>query len=327
MPFPTKSWQQMTDCEKNHFREMDEKTLISRWQTPEGKSILNQIIDINFNQKSNYVYESFIGTVKTDWGKKSPKFDLRGIDLSDFSNLKNDEIFDFDFSNCALHYANFSGAELSGSNFSGSDILYSDFSFSILGDCNFSKSNLTLSNFESSDLDNANFSDAWMTSINFKNADLGFVKFNRKTDFHNIDISAATGESNPLLISFIRRKQYLKHFKQHSFVNKILYYIWMFISDCGQSLPRWSLASLLICLFFGFYYSSVPELFQIANDRVPSEFTFYYYSVVTFTTLGFGDIIPISIFSEVAVTIEVIIGYLMLGGLISIFATKFIPKE
>ncbi|WP_041279584.1 ion channel [Desulfobacula toluolica] len=74
-------------------------------------------------------------------------------------------------------------------------------------------------------------------------------------------------------------------------------------------------------------YSYFPELFTIANDRPPTKFTYYYYSIVTFTTLGFGDIVPNDIKSEIIITIEVILGYIMLGGLISIFATKFIPKE
>jgi hypothetical protein len=56
-------------------------------------------------------------------------------------------------------------------------------------------------------------------------------------------------------------------------------------------------------------------------------FSHYYYSVVTFTTHGFGDIVPRELWAEVAVTLQVIMGYIMLGGLISIFATKFITKD
>ena len=50
--------------------------------------------------------------------------------------------------------------------------------------------------------------------------------------------------------------------------------------------------------------------------------TMFYYSVVTFTTLGFGDIIPKTSTAALCVTVEVIIGYVMLGGLITIFASK-----
>ena len=51
-------------------------------------------------------------------------------------------------------------------------------------------------------------------------------------------------------------------------------------------------------------------------------FTTLYYSVVTFTTLGFGDVTPLTRLSATIVMIEVVVGYLMLGILISILATK-----
>ncbi len=53
-----------------------------------------------------------------------------------------------------------------------------------------------------------------------------------------------------------------------------------------------------------------------------SLFTTVYYSVVTFTTLGFGDITPRTPLAAGIVMLEVIVGYLMLGILISILATK-----
>ena len=43
---------------------------------------------------------------------------------------------------------------------------------------------------------------------------------------------------------------------------------------------------------------------------------------VTFTTLGFGDVTPLNRAGEIWVTAEVILGYLMLGLLISIMANK-----
>ena len=50
----------------------------------------------------------------------------------------------------------------------------------------------------------------------------------------------------------------------------------------------------------------------------------FYYSIVTFTTLGFGDVVPDfnNGLMQLCVTLEVISGYIMLGGLISILATK-----
>jgi voltage-gated potassium channel Kch len=52
-----------------------------------------------------------------------------------------------------------------------------------------------------------------------------------------------------------------------------------------------------------------------------------YYSVVTFTTLGFGDIVPKTPGAAWLVMVEVILGYIMLGGLISILATKLARRS
>jgi len=57
------------------------------------------------------------------------------------------------------------------------------------------------------------------------------------------------------------------------------------------------------------------------NDKLINQ-AYIYYSLVTFTTLGFGDIVPLTNWARVVVGLEVLVGYIMLGGLISIFANK-----
>jgi hypothetical protein len=193
--------------------------------------------------------------------------------------------------------------------------------------CDFSRTNLNMTNFTHCLLEGADFRDAWLNDVSFEDSNLGYVKFNRNTDFFNIDLSKVKGSSNPLFVSFIRRKHFLKHFKDQGWRNRVLYYVWLAISDCGQSLLRWAAISTFICALFGYLYSRYPASFLLSNGRRADGFTFYYYSVVTFTTLGFGDIVPNEPWSELAVTVQVIMGYIMLGGLISIFATKFIPKD
>ena len=56
-------------------------------------------------------------------------------------------------------------------------------------------------------------------------------------------------------------------------------------------------------------------------------YTPIYFSVVTFSTLGFGDVTPCRLLGEILVTVEVILGYVLLGGLISIFAMKLVPPR
>jgi hypothetical protein len=62
------------------------------------------------------------------------------------------------------------------------------------------------------------------------------------------------------------------------------------------------------------------------NEEFPL-FSFIYYSIVTFTTLGFGDIVPRTGWLQFWVMLEVILGYIMLGGLISILANKLARRS
>ncbi|MCK5059517.1 MAG: two pore domain potassium channel family protein, partial [Candidatus Aminicenantes bacterium] len=103
--------------------------------------------------------------------------------------------------------------------------------------------------------------------------------------------------------------------------------------DCGRSIWRWALWSLLFAVFFAFIYHNVfylqdHSLFEAKHiNEIWSGFSFLYYSVVTFTTLGFGDIIPKSGWLQFWVMLEVTLGYIMLGGLISIFANKLARRS
>ena len=48
----------------------------------------------------------------------------------------------------------------------------------------------------------------------------------------------------------------------------------------------------------------------------------FYFSVVTLTTLGYGDVTPNSLGGQVVAMAAVITGYFMLGGLLSILSNK-----
>ena len=94
---------------------------------------------------------------------------------------------------------------------------------------------------------------------------------------------------------------------------------------------HWALTSLILAVIFGtVYFVMGPARFAV--DCLPTEgwrsfLTMLYYSVVTFTTLGFGDITPKTLPTAMVVTIEVFVGYVMLGGLISIFANKLARRS
>ena len=93
---------------------------------------------------------------------------------------------------------------------------------------------------------------------------------------------------------------------------------------------------LMLALLWGAIYDALArmDLDPQAFTGLPvpeSDATFFqdarsgellYFSLVTLTTLGYGDILPVSVAAQMLVVLEVSIGYVMLGGFISILSNK-----
>jgi len=62
--------------------------------------------------------------------------------------------------------------------------------------------------------------------------------------------------------------------------------------------------------------------FGTAKLVVSNIVTAFYFSVVTFATLGFGDITPVNSLGRIWAILEVAFGYLTLGILITLLARK-----
>jgi len=109
-----------------------------------------------------------------------------------------------------------------------------------------------------------------------------------------------------------------------------LWLLWKVTCDCGRSFLRWAVWCLGFAVLFGFIFwlGGVVEVpGPSETGRQPNALTYFYFSIVTFTTLGFGDVTPTGNAGEIWVMLEVILGYVGLGGLISIFTTKLIPPR
>ena len=70
-------------------------------------------------------------------------------------------------------------------------------------------------------------------------------------------------------------------------------------------------------LFAGLYVLAGMDFGEGATWLTP-----IYFSTVTFTTLGYGDITPSTSLPQILVMVEVTLGYIGFGGLLSIFAAK-----
>ena len=144
---------------------------------------------------------------------------------------------------------------------------------------------------------------------------------------------------NPFFKRYVADQQFIRAFKEK---NPFWALVWRWSSDYGRSLALWALWSLLIALTFSFVYLPAPEWYpewlqgmmpqfhQVIGAEADEDFNFwtsFYFSIVTFTTLGFGDVVADNTSARILVTLEVIFGYIMLGGLISIFANKLASRS
>ena len=76
-------------------------------------------------------------------------------------------------------------------------------------------------------------------------------------------------------------------------------------------------------MFYASIYAAAGS-FWFDRTELWTWITPMYYSLVTFSTLGFGDVHPrlSTAFGQLTVMTEVILGYLSLGGLVAIFTNK-----
>ena len=144
--------------------------------------------------------------------------------------------------------------------------------------------------------------------------------------------------ANPFFKRYVGDQQFIRAFNQ---ANPILAKLWRWSSDYGRSLGLWALWSVFFAILFTFAYMPFPEWLPAwIQDWAPRfhqttgfysgrTLTFsdcFYFSVVTFTTLGFGDVVADNASARFLVALEVIFGYVMLGGLISIFSNKLASR-
>ena len=163
-------------------------------------------------------------------------------------------------------------------------------------------------------------------------------KQHRPTEFY-LDSQRVDEVANPFFKRYVADQQFIRAFNQ---ANPIFAKLWRWSSDYGRSLTLWALWSLFFAFLFALAYMPLPtwmptwtqnwtpRFHQTTGAYSGEPLTFwncFYFSVVTFTTLGFGDVVADNAAARFLVTLEVIFGYLMLGGLISIFSNKLASRS
>jgi uncharacterized protein YjbI with pentapeptide repeats len=239
---------------------------------------------------------------------------------ADFSSVSGERT---GFGQVALRGASFFQAALPGATFSGSDLQECDFRVA-----NMDGARALGADFRSADCSGASFQDADLTSIlvdkacfinvDLRRSRLRGVKDYKGADWVGADIRDVDFSGAWLLRRHVLDENYIAEFREQSRTHELLYRLWWLSSDCGRSISRWTLWSISVALIFAGLYGFV----DIDYGDHETWFSPIYYSVVTFTTLGYGDVLPASTAAQMVALVEVVLGYLALGGLLAILADK-----
>ncbi len=264
------------------------------------------------------------------------KRDLRGADLSEAH-----------LSKAYLSSANLSGALLTMADLSDAHLMHANLSGAHLGEANLSGAQLGGANLRGAHLGDAILSEAFLQQVLYTTDEVfnrlvvwwgpqilrrtPFVKHLKEwkllgiTYFGGVDTSKMNGATNPVLKRHIEDFQFILGFKEKSwFHRRVFYPLWKMTSDCGRSLLLWLMWSIGLVWLFSYFYSKHLNWFAQSSSAELDWFNVFYFSIVTFATLGFGDLSPdlTNHAAQACIMVQVIIGYIMFGGLISILANK-----
>ena len=221
-----------------------------------------------------------------------------------------------------LYRAHLDGAELDGANLENADLRYTNLKGAYLARSNLQGAKLWHANLQGVRLSYANLQGADLREADLNKVNAYFAKFDSR--IRCVSLKGKDFYGSPVFKRFVEDCDYLEDFKRR---NPAIYWIWLISCNCGRSLFLWAIWSVLFALGYAIVFFILgPESMNVAD--LPWNFsTLVYYSVVTFTTLGFGDIVPTTNAAAWWVMAEVITGYVMLGGLISIFANKLARRS
>ncbi len=267
--------------------------------------------------------------------------DLSGANLTK-ANLQQAKLKRANLTDANLTDANLTDANLSGANLTKANLQQAKLKRANLTDADLSGANLHLVKFGKTSLYHVYWEDKqkeiYPKSLKIDTSSASYLKkfyedkslFKRSDHFYVKQMFAVHGEPEykkncKSLFKWSFWKSWLTYAFKHP-----LYFLWWSTARFGVGIRRWVATSVFIAVFFGAVFRCCPTMFVKTSYWIDgcwqweNWFAPYYFSIVTFTTLGFGDITPATFCGMIWVTLEVILGYIMLGGLIAIFAKKFI---
>lgn len=162
----------------------------------------------------------------------------------------------------------------------------------------------------------------------FTNSEIGEISVQHEGVVYNDDFEktyralakCAKESGNSKLYSKLKIREFDFIRSKTKGINKLLKTIDKVYWEYGQKPKRLIYITIITIIFFGFLYSFFPHSFKNGEffDKPYLQILYntQYYSVVTFTTLGYGDIIPTGIVKSIA-AFEALFGAITMGFLVA----------
>ncbi len=289
-------------------------------------------------------------TVTKPRNENDPLIDLRfhHLDHADFSqaHLERADLRWAHLEHAMLTRAQLEHADLTCAHLEHADLMYAHLEHAALFGAHLEHAHLFGAHLEHADLSEAHLEHADLEEADIRSTDLSEVHLD-ETVFRNVAwkprVSASPNPncfvdfdvrgirySNPLFDQFVRQSEFIRRCRETW--PKPLFLAWELTCNCGRSLWRWLFSCAVVTFLFalGYLWSwglGLPLLKVDVPGGEGSLLAYLYFSVVTFSTLGFGDVTPVHWLGEMLVILEVLLGYVFLGGLISIFTMKLVPPR
>ncbi len=288
-------------------------------------------------------------------GVDAKGIDLYGTDLTG-ANLKMSNFEGADLSRAqlcsvggykvCLKGAHLTEANLEGADLSEADLRGADLRGANLRDVNLQGALLAGARLDKADLSGACLAEADVSSVNFSyanfdNSNLTAMHYGGYRAMRNLYFGVRgldTSYGNALFVRDAKDQDYLDTLEVS--INRLpdsrlkktevmLFRTWALI-DYGRSLFKVTFYAFLIASIYATFYTLDMSLgwgLMDYSNSAQSWFTPFYYSIVTYTTLGFGDVTANTWLGEIIIISEVIIGYFTLGLLLSILANTIARRS
>lgn len=238
---------------------------------------------------------------------------MAGADLTD-AQLEGASLGGADLTGATLRGARLDRVVLSGAKLDGADLTAATLEGARLVGATLDRGTFDGARFNDADLSDSTVSGASFARADFSGATLVSVRGYRSARWSLARIETADAHGASLLLAHVSDENFIEEFRAQSRRHEFVYRVWRLTSDCGRSVARWAVCCLVIAALFAIIYSEVGVDYGAYETWLSP----VYFSVVTLTTLGFGDAVPTSIAGQVAVMAEVVLGYVMLGGMLTL---------